>query len=396
MREKMAIKQAMREAGIPGRGGISALPGFVLDLPGRLKRALNIVANMAQKRCQLTRHTVSNENTSKSLKTNNRCTAYPSIFSRLSAPIFVAVLLLAGGVAIGQNLDQESPAASQPAPIPASCERSVLFNFPGIGPAVPSSSENLRQTPIWQVLGSQAFFFVSGMTIDADGAPNAYHPDNIGLDDIANAGIPGHWEGIITDRTGEPLIQGPDDPYPGYYVSCTSLTDRTKDRTDPERYVDASKIPYIVLPRDVAYQGGAQLGDFAVVVNLRNGKSSNAIFADMGTMGEGSIALANNLGIWSDARQGGRRGGILYLVFPGSGNHQPRTTDEIAAETDKLLASWGGAEKLTSCAANMPAVPVTAAAAAAPSTGPAGPAEAPAAKNSDAPSQPPMVHGVAN
>jgi hypothetical protein len=224
----------------------------------------------------------------------------------------------------------------------------VLLNFP----VTHGTGGEAQDVPIWQAPGSPAFFFISGMTIDADGAPNAYHPDNIGLDDIANAGLPGHWDGIITDRTGEPLLQGPDDPFPGYYISCTSLTDRTKARTDPARYVDATKIPYIVLPRDVAAQGGALPGDFAVVVNLRNGKSSYAIFADVGTLGEGSVALANNLGIWSDARQGGRRGGILYLVFPGSGNRQPRTIDEISAETEKLLQEWGGAEKLTSCAAN--------------------------------------------
>ena len=187
-------------------------------------------------------------------------------------------------------------------------------------------------------------------------SPNAYHPDNIGLDDLSNAGEPGHWDGIMTDGSGEPLVQGPEDPFPGYYVSCTSLSDRTKRPSDPTRYVDASKIPYVVLPRDVAAQGGAQLGDFAVVVNLRNGKSSYAIFADVGTLGEGSVALADNLGINSDARRGGSRGRILYLVFPKSGNRQPRTVDEIFGETEKLLQGWGGSEKLTSCSVNQDTV----------------------------------------
>ena len=322
-----------------------------------------------QKQRVFTQHILSKGNACKSLKTNNRHTADPTLSARLTVPIFVASLLLAGGAAIGRNLGQQAP----PSALANSCERSVLFSFPVIG----RNGEDAQQVTMWQAPGSQAFFFVSGMTIDADGAPNAYHPDNIGLDDLANAGAPGHWEGIITDRTGEPLIQGPDDPFPGYYVSCTSLTDRTKGRSDPARYVDASKIPYIVLPRDVAVQGAAQLGDFAVVVNLRNGKSSYAIFADVGTMGEGSIALANNLGIWSDARQGGRRGGILYLVFPGSGNRQPRTIDEITSETGKLLQDWGGAEKLISCSAN-------------------GAPAAPAAKNSDSPLQPSSNQGVAN
>jgi hypothetical protein len=203
--------------------------------------------------------------------------------------------------------------------------------------------------PVWQ-LDRQAFFFVSGMMIDADGAPNAYHPDDLGLDELANAGTPGHWNGIITDREGDPLIQQENDPFPGYYISCTSLEDETRHFSDPSRYVDASKIPYVVLPDDVAERGGVRLGDLAVVMNLRNGKSSFAIYADIGTLGEGSVALADALEILSDARHGGASDGILYLLFPGSGNLRPRTIDEIRSEGKKLLSNWGDAKKLSSCA----------------------------------------------
>jgi Fungal chitosanase of glycosyl hydrolase group 75 len=278
--------------------------------------------------------------------------------NRRAATALGSILLFAGGVAVGQTLGRSAgqntaeniaQRAPELADTPATnCARSELLNFT----VASHDGQDTQGVPIWQLPGSQAFFFLSGITIDADGAPNAYHPDNIGLDDLVNAGVPGHWDGVMTDGDGNPLIQGSDDPFPGYYVSCTSLSDRTKRSSDPSRYVDASKVPYIVLPRDVAAQGGARLGDFAAVVNLRNGKSSYAIFADVGTLGEGSIALANNLGIWSDARQGGRRGGILYLVFPGSGNRQPRTVDEIQSETDKLIQAWGGVTKLTSCSVN--------------------------------------------
>jgi Fungal chitosanase of glycosyl hydrolase group 75 len=92
-----------------------------------------------------------------------------------------------------------------------------------------------------------------------------------------------------------------------------------------------------VLPQDIADRGGASLGDFAVVVNLRNGKSSFAIYADIGTLGEGSVELANALGIQSDARHGGESDGILYLLFPGSGNRRPRTLAEIQSEGEKLV-----------------------------------------------------------
>ena len=272
------------------------------------------------------------------------------------------VLLLAAGVAIGQNIGQNTGQntdqsvgqgtgeSSGDSAAASACARSVIYSYPVFN----RRGEHMRDAPIWQVPGSDAFFFVAGMTIDADGSPNAYHPDNIGLDDLRNAGEPGHWDGIITDGNGEPLTQGPDDPFPGYYVSCTSLSDRSKRPSDPTRYVDASKIPYVVLPREVAEQGGAQLGDFAFVINLRNGKSSYAIFADVGTLGEGSIALADNLGIASDARRGGSRGRILYLLFPKSGNRQPRTVEEIYSETDKLLQNWGGTSKATACSDEEP------------------------------------------
>ncbi len=248
----------------------------------------------------------------------------------------------------GQAQSQDSAAAAQDAQTnenaaPKACQRTLLTNFD------PDKGDFFgHDVPIWSVGNGSAIMFRSGMTIDADGAPNAYSPDNTGLDDLSNAGEPGHWDGIVTDH-GEPFIQGPNDPFPGFYVSQTALVDWSKDRTDPARYVDASKIPYIVLPGELSRQFGARLGDFAVVVNMRRGTAANAIFADIGTLGEGSIALADSLGIWSNARQGGTRGGILYLVYPGSGNHRPRPIEEINSETNRLFQQWGGMEQLNAC-----------------------------------------------
>ena len=243
-----------------------------------------------------------------------------------------------------QSNTEDAPAQN----IAKSCpSRTLLMNW-----QIYHDGEPVREAPIYQLPQSQAFFFVAGMSIDADGAPNAYNADNTGLDDLQNAGHPGHWDGILADASGDPLVQGADDPFPGFYISCTALSDRTKAPHDPARFVDASKIPYIVLPGDVSRQTGARLGDFAVVTNLRTGRSSYAIFADIGTFGEGSVALAENLGIWSDARNGGSRGGVLYLVFPGSGNRQPRPIEEINSETEKQLLDWGGMDQLNSCAAD--------------------------------------------
>lgn len=209
-----------------------------------------------------------------------------------------------------------------------------------------------HDVPVWRLPNSQAFFFVSGMTIDADGAPNAYGPDDTGLDELANAGTPAHWDGIVTDPGGNPLIQDDSDPSPGYYISCTSLSDKAKRFNDQTAYVDATKIPYVVLPREVADRGGVRLGDFAFVMNLRNGQSSFAIYADIGTLGEGSVALANALGIRSDARRGGQADGILYLLFGGSGNLRLRTNGEIQTEGERLLVHHAdNMRDLSSCIA---------------------------------------------
>jgi hypothetical protein len=193
--------------------------------------------------------------------------------------------------------------------------------------------------------------------VDADGAYKAYHPKNYGLDSLTHAGYPGNWWALVTDngeRSGTPVVQKASDPAPGYYVSTTSLYDRNnRNPRDPRRYVDAATIPYIVLPpRGLKY---ARLGDFATVINLENGKISSAIVADGSLelpdrIGEGSIALAKALGIDPDPRNGGKDdGGILYLVYPGSGNGAPRSAAAIARNSELLFRKWGGMAKIQDC-----------------------------------------------
>ena len=154
--------------------------------------------------------------------------------------------------------------------------------------------------------------FTAGMNIDADGSPHAYHPDSSkGLDYLANAGSPGNWYGLVTDKAGKPVLQ-PN----GYYISTTSLVDKTKAVTDPARYVNSEIIPYIVLP---ANRFNATLGDF--VVCEYNGKRVGGIYADVGganVIGEASIAMAKALGINSDPKRGGVNAGVTYYIFPGT------------------------------------------------------------------------------
>ena len=202
----------------------------------------------------------------------------------------------------------------------------------------------------------QAFVYRGGLAIDADGAYRAYHPDDPqGLDSIEHAGRPGHWWALATDTgnpSGRPVVQGEDDPAPGYFVSMTSLYDTSiANERDPRRFVDAVSVPYVVLP-PVGFKH-ARLGDFATVVNLRNGKVAAGIVADQSAsrlpMGEGSIALAMALGIDSDPRTGGTQKGIAYVIYPGSGNGTPRSVDEIVSTSEAYFHRWGGLQKLRSC-----------------------------------------------
>ena len=202
--------------------------------------------------------------------------------------------------------------------------------------------------------GVNAFVYQAGMAVDADGAPRAYHPKNLGLDSLTHAGYPGHWWALATDTgksSGRPVIQRRGDPAPGYYVSMTSLYDATiPSERNPHRFVDAAHIPYVVLP-PVGFKH-ARLGDFATVINLHNGRVVGAIVADESAsdvkMGEGSIALAKALGINPNPRTGGTDDGVAYVIYPGSGTGKPRHGTEIAAISQRHFHTWGGMHRLKS------------------------------------------------
>ncbi len=209
---------------------------------------------------------------------------------------------------------------------------------------------------VWDWSESKSFYgFVSKMAIDADGSPRAYHPQNKGLDNLAYAGSEGNWWALVTDngqKDGNPLIQGKGDPYPGYYISTTSLNDRRYALENPRRYVDSEKIPYFVLPPEIIDITGTELGDIAYVYNQKTGKGCFAIFADTGPqnkIGEGSMYLAAQLGIPNDPRSGGQDEGILYLVFPFSGNRQPRSIEEINKIGANLMEKAGAFAFVEAC-----------------------------------------------
>ncbi len=236
------------------------------------------------------------------------------------------------------------PLVSQTANGPDRIRRTRLFRHHG--------------TIVWSCGSAdvRALVFKSGLAVDADGAFRAYHPNNsLGLDTIEHAGRPGNWWALATDTaklSGHPVLQDKNDPAPGYYVSMTSLFDsENPNERDPRRFVDAASIPYVVLPPKGFRR--VKLGDLAMVINLHNREMSAAIVADESApdlpMGEGSMALANALGIDSNPRTGGIDNGVVYVIYPNSGNGRPRSLEEIHSLARSQFETWGGMAKLKGC-----------------------------------------------
>jgi Fungal chitosanase of glycosyl hydrolase group 75 len=192
--------------------------------------------------------------------------------------------------------------------------------------------------------------------IDVDGSPRAYGPNDTGLDINAHAKTDGKWVGIVTDNAGNLVVQKQGDPYPGFYVSQTSLYSDLYPNTDPRAYVDAEKIPYIVLPNELMTLSKAEIGDMAYAFNPATKKGSYAIVADegpSGLLGEGSVFLAKTIGIPNiSPRDGGLEGeAIQYIVFPksGIGNGKHRTIVDIDKVGKAKMQLIGNETEILQC-----------------------------------------------
>lgn len=192
-----------------------------------------------------------------------------------------------------------------------------------------------------------AFIFGAGATIDADGDPDAYGPDDSGLDWTANGGTPGSdWWGGPTDGNGMPLVQKIYEPSPGMYVSGTAHTNPSYPETSQYRYITSGAIPFIVLPGN--HSNGARLGDVCLCFNQRTSDNCYGIYADVGPsshIGELSMRMAEALSLDNDPKTGGVDNGIVYLVFPGSiGKWVP--PDQWWDTANSLMHEWGGLARL--------------------------------------------------
>jgi Fungal chitosanase of glycosyl hydrolase group 75 len=203
--------------------------------------------------------------------------------------------------------------------------------------------------PVRSAAAQKSVEITTSMRIDVDGAPSAYGPSNkVTLDYELNAHkgatADGEIVGYITKKDGRtPEVQGPNDPHPGYYISTSAFYDRNNpNRCDPNRYVDASKINYVVLG-NVARSGGVSLGDFVAVYSKTTHKSVFGIVGDSGNSSgaEGSLALLQALGYpFKDGKTGEvEEKQIVVRYFPNSNpNHRFYSTQ---SEIDERARSLG-------------------------------------------------------
>lgn len=207
---------------------------------------------------------------------------------------------------------------------------------------------------VMQVDGTMSVHYVGKLATDADGAPRAYHPADKKRPD--NTGKAFDWLANISTSELHG-IQGQDGngPATGFYVSGTAMENSNYKVNDTRRYVDASTIPYIVLPRTIPLPAGIQLKDscIAYVVDLKTGGTTGAIFGDVGhAVGEASIALGVRLGLspfstkWPPKVIGFQSGAdttrFFYLLFPTVAVPGPWPVQDIQDEAEKQFQLWGG------------------------------------------------------
>ncbi len=188
------------------------------------------------------------------------------------------------------------------------------------------------------------------MDVDVDGAPNAYGPKGKKtLDVLKHAMAPkgttdaGKVVGYMTDYDGgPPTVQRKGDPFPGYYVSQTDFADESNKRMeDPRRYVDATKMNYVVQGK-VAREAGVEMGDFATVYSCRTGKLAYAVVADSGNESgaEGSLALVRALGYplknGIDDSVNDREIIVRYFPHSNTGKHFFKTQAELNDAAGKM------------------------------------------------------------
>lgn len=195
-----------------------------------------------------------------------------------------------------------------------------------------------------------AYLYRSHMEVDVDGAPNAYHPKDIGIDANANGGYPGKSYGMARDSNGRLCIQKATDLYPGFFVSGTSAT-KGVGSCNPANYADPRYNPYFVLPG--GFPGTPTTYDVGAIIDMATGNAIYSWAADRGPgdkAGEASLIAIPHFGT-NPFKNGKVRCGIgrmdfVYVVFGNSNRRFLSTYAEIKAAALPALDAWGGKAKL--------------------------------------------------
>jgi hypothetical protein len=245
--------------------------------------------------------------------------------------------------------------------------------------------------------GKAVVFSTPHLNVDADGAPNSYLLDGRGLSYTCDGVLAiengrritpennrKEWQrkcneawltakstndyrgvaifGFLTDKKNNPIVQGEGDPLPGLaYITTTSVhIPGTKEGTQKHE-VDATAIPYVVLPSAFISKYNVKPGDIAVVYRAKTKKYAFGVYADGGKLGEASVKLHEDIGNNPIIIKNGVKRAkvsiddpVITVVFPGITTHPNTDTikwlEEIKAIGNKVLEQFGGENQLMTCA----------------------------------------------
>jgi hypothetical protein len=189
----------------------------------------------------------------------------------------------------------------------------VLFNVQGIV-VFQDESDDPR--------ADKRIHFIADLSVDVDGAPHSYRMDNnqhLAMDDIRkSAGYPhGAWWNILARDPHDPSRPFVDAD--GYCVSMTSYQRDGYALTDRRRYLDASTIPYLVIPAVARMRcRGVLLGCRGRIMDIHSMRFIEGICGDFSgyNIGEASVAAAKFFNPSLSARNGDDRKQYLYEFFP--------------------------------------------------------------------------------
>ena len=277
---------------------------------------------------------------------------------------------------------------------------SVLLSVSNVNAASPcgdkESGVKINGLKTW-ALGGAVVFSSPKLNVDADGAPNSYLLDGKGLsytcDGVAaiengkrvtpdsdpkgwqqkcnaawsNAKMTGDYSGVaifgfLTGVNNKPLVQGEGDPLPGLaYITTTSVHIPGTQEGTQKHEVDATTIPYIVLPSLFISKYGVKPADVAVVFRRKTKKFAFAVYADGGKLGEASVKLHQDIGSNPIVVKNGVKrakasidDSVTTVVFPNKTTHPVTDAavwqEEIQTLGAQVLKEFGGPEQLERCA----------------------------------------------